>query len=63
MAREYEVKYAVLGLRFSLDGFTRMIWANARFDDSVNADGTPGANVYTIGVRWDLSKRGWHKTY
>jgi predicted porin len=62
LARDYKIQYSVLGLRFSFDGFTRMIWANVRFDNSVNADGTPGSNVYTLGVRWDLSKRGWHLT-
>lgn len=60
LARDYQVRYGVLGIRYSIDGFTRMIWANVRYDDSVNADGSSGSNVYTIGVRWDLSKRGWH---
>lgn len=62
LARDYRIRYGVLGLRYTLDGFKRMIWANVRIDDSVKADGTPGSNVYTIGVRWDPSKRGWHST-
>lgn len=62
LARYYRLKYAVAGIRYTFDEFRRMIWANVRIDDSVNADGTPGANVYTIGIRWDLSKRGWHRS-
>lgn len=62
LARDYRIRYGVLGLRYTFDDFTHMIWANVRFDDSVNADGTPGANVYTVGFRWDLKKRGWHRS-
>jgi hypothetical protein len=60
LAREYQVKYAVVGLRFTFDDFRRMIYANIRYDDSRNADGTSGSNVYTVGIRWDLSRLGWH---
>ena len=57
---EYRVRYGVVGLRFTFQEFRRMIFMNLRVDDSVNADGSAGASVLTIGVRWDLSKRGWH---
>ena len=53
-------KYAVVGFLYTFDDFRRMIYANIQYDDSINADGTPGTNVYTIGIRWDLSKHGWH---
>ncbi len=59
-AGDYRVKYAVAGLRYTFEDFRRMIFANVRFNDGVDADGTPQATVYTVGVRWDLSKRGWH---
>jgi hypothetical protein len=59
--RNYRVRYAVAGLRYSFDDFRRMIFANVRIDDSFNADGTPGSDVFTIGIRWDLSKRGWRR--
>ncbi|MDH3690235.1 MAG: hypothetical protein OEU36_12230 [Gammaproteobacteria bacterium] len=59
-AGDYRVKYAVVGLRYSFERYRPMIFANVRINDDIDADGTPGANVYTIGVRWDLSKRGWH---
>jgi hypothetical protein len=61
LTRDYRVRYVVAGLRYSFDDFRRMIFANVRLDDSRNADGTPGSNVFTIGIRWDLSKRGWHR--
>lgn len=60
LAGEYRVRYAVLGLRYTLDEFRHMLFANVRLNDGRDADGTPGANVYTVGIRWDLSKRGWH---
>ena len=56
----FRVNYAVLGLRYSFEDFRRMIWANVRISDGFSADGTPGSNVYTIGIRWDMSRRGWH---
>ena len=59
-ARSYRVRYGILGLRYTFDDFRRMIFANVQIDDGVAADGTPVSNIYTIGVRWDLSKRGWH---
>ena len=59
-ARSYRIRYAVAGLRYTFEDFRRMIYVNVRFDDSIDADGTPGGNIYTIGVRWDLSKLGWH---
>ena len=58
-AGEFRVKYSLLGLRYSFEDFRRMIWANVRVNDGLNADGSERSNVYTIGIRWDLSKRGW----
>lgn len=60
-AGAYEVEYALLELRYSIDDFRRMVFANVKFNDSSLANGTPAGNVFTIGVQWDLSKRGWHK--
>ncbi len=60
LARDFRVRYAVAGLRYTFDDFRRMLYANVRIDDSVNADGTSGTNVFTVGIRWDLSKLGWH---
>jgi outer membrane protein N len=63
LARDYRVRYAVAGFRYSFDEFRRMIFVNFRIDDSLNADGRPGSDVFTIGIRWDLSKRGWHRPH
>lgn len=59
-ARDYRVRYLVAGLRYTFNEFRQMIYANVQIDDSIDADGSPRGNVYTVGVRWDLSKRGWH---
>ncbi len=60
-AGEFRTRYAILGLRrtFKNAGFRFMVWANVRLNDGRSAAGTPLSNVYTIGIRWDLSKRGW----
>jgi hypothetical protein len=50
-----------LELRYSFTAFRQMFFANVRFNDGVKADGTPGDNVYTIGVKWDMAKHGWQK--
>ena len=59
-AGDFRIRYAVLGVRYSFEDFRRMLWANVRINEGLNADGTRRPNVYTIGIRWDLSKRGWH---
>lgn len=59
-AGDYRVRYTVAGLRYTFNGFRQMIFANVQFDNGFNTDGAARSNVYTIGIRWDLSKRGWH---
>jgi predicted porin len=61
-AGDFRVRYAMLGLRHTFDNkdFRFMVFANVRLNDGRNAAGTHLSNVYTIGIRWDLSKRGWH---
>ena len=60
-AGEYRVDYAVLGLRYTFDDFRRMIFANVRLNSDLDADGAPRSDVYAVGLRWDLSTRGWHQ--
>jgi hypothetical protein len=60
-AGAYEVNYFLLEMRYTIDDFRRMIFANVKFDDSKQTDGSAAGNVLTIGMQWDLSKRGWHK--
>ena len=58
-AGAFRIRYGILGLRYSFEDFRRMLWANVRINDGLNQDGSSRANVYTVGIRWDLSKRGW----
>ena len=53
-AGDYEIRYGVLGLRYSLDGLNRMLYAEWRIDDGRFTDGSRGSNEFTVGVRWDL---------
>jgi outer membrane protein N len=53
-AGKYLVKYGVVGLRYSFDNFSKMLFANAKLDEGRKADGTNISNTYTIGIRWDL---------
>ena len=61
-AGDYKVEYGIIGGRYSIDGFSKMFYFNARFDNGSLADGTSLGNTYTIGVRWDLDKEfNWLK--
>lgn len=53
-AGDFNINYGVIGVRYSIRGFSQMIFANARIESSNTTDGAQPANVYTIGVRWDL---------
>ena len=53
-AGRYRTKYGVLGLRYSIKGFQRLVFLEARFDKSREFDGTPIGDSATIGVRWDF---------
>ena len=57
LAGDYRVLYGVFGVRLTFDGFQRMIYANYKLDDSRNADGTRGANVLTLGIRWKFRQQ------
>ena len=53
-AGRYRVKYGVLGLRYSIKAFQRLLFLEARFDKSRETDGTPIGDSVTFGVRWDF---------
>jgi len=53
-AGEYEIAYAVLGLRYTLDSFNRMLYAEYRVDGGKLWNGTERKNEFTIGFRWDF---------
>ena len=54
LAGLYRVKYAVLGLRYSIKEFRRLVYVEARFDSSRDADGTQIGDSVALGVRWDF---------
>jgi predicted porin len=53
-AGEYELLYGVLGLRYSIDDFNRLVYAEWRLDSTTTEDGDNLGNIFTIGVRWDF---------
>jgi len=59
-AGDYRIRYLMTGLRYTFDDFRRMIFANIRINDGLNADGSEQENIYTIGIKWDLTSQGWH---
>lgn len=53
-AGEYDVAYWVIGLRYTLDSFNRMLYAEYRMENGNLYDGTPRKNELTLGIRWDF---------
>jgi outer membrane protein N len=53
-AGQYETAYWVLGLRYTLDSFNRMLYVEYRIDNGTLYDGTPRKNELTLGFRWDF---------
>ena len=54
LAGLYRVKYGVLGLRYSIKEFRRLVYLEARYDKSRNADGSPIGDSAAFGIRWDF---------
>lgn len=50
----YRLKYGVLGLRYSIKEFQRLVFLEARFDKSRETDGTQIGDSVTVGVRWNF---------
>jgi outer membrane protein N len=57
-AGNYQVKYGVVGLRYSFEKFNRMLYANVRFDSSTTSDANERglSNTYTVGIRWNIPR-------
>ncbi|MEH6552324.1 MAG: porin [Pseudomonadales bacterium] len=53
-AGDYVLKYGVLGVRYTLDSFRRMIYIEWRDDHGRLANGQQKKSEVTIGIRWDL---------
>ena len=53
-AGEYELLYGIIGLRYSIDDFNRLAYAEWRIDSTVSETGERLGNIFTIGIRWDF---------
>jgi predicted porin len=53
-AGEYELLYGVVGLRYSINEFNRLAYAEWRMDSTTTESGDDLGNIFTIGVRWDF---------
>ena len=53
-AGEYELLYGIVGLRYSIDDFNRLAYAEWRLDSTISEAGEELGNIFTIGVRWDF---------
>ena len=53
-AGAFETAYWIFGIRYTLDSFNRMLYAEFRIDNGKLFDGTPRKNELTIGFRWDF---------
>lgn len=51
-AGRFKLGYAVLGFRYTIESFERMIYAEYRIENSVLANGDPVPNIFTVGFRW-----------
>ncbi len=52
-AGDYLVKFGIVGLRYTLDDFRRMVFIEARIDNSLSAQGVPLRDSVSVGIRWD----------
>ena len=53
-AGQYELKYGVIGLRYSIDDFKRLVYAELRLDNTISENGEELGDIYTVGMRWDF---------
>ena len=53
-AGQYELLYGILGLRYSIDDFNRLAYAEWRIDNTISENGEALGDIFTIGVRWDF---------
>lgn len=51
-ARNYELDYTVIGLRYSIKGFSRMFYVENRFDHGTTFDNKKHGNQIAAGIRW-----------
>jgi len=51
---QYRTKYGVVGLRYSIKEFQRLVFLEARLDTSRETDGSMVGNSVAFGVRWNF---------
>ena len=51
---DYDVKYGVLGLHYSIDASNRLLYVEWKDDHGTLTDGRKRKNELTLGIRWDL---------
>lgn len=54
LAGDYRIKFGVIGLRYTLRGFDRFLYANLRAERSRRQNGDAIGNVVTAGLRWNF---------
>ncbi|VAX10150.1 hypothetical protein MNBD_GAMMA25-626 [hydrothermal vent metagenome] len=52
-AGQYQVKSRIIGLRYTIDDFRRMIFVEARIDNGLTAAGNTLPDSVSVGIRWD----------
>ena len=53
-AGEFEIRNAIVGVRYTLDSFNRMLYAEYRIEGGSLYNGTRVKNELTLGFRWDF---------
>ena len=53
-AGQYELKYGVVGLRYSINNFKRVVYAELTLDNTISENGEKLGDIYTVGMRWDF---------
>ncbi len=51
---QYELLYGIIGLRYSIDDFDRLAYAEWRIDNTISENGEKLGDIFTVGVRWDF---------
>ena len=51
-AKNYALDYTVVGLRYSIKGFSRMFYVENRFDNGTTFDNKKRGNQIAAGIRW-----------
>lgn len=53
-AGEFEIRYAVIGARYTFGSFERMVYTEFKHNQSRTVSGASGKDELSLGVRWDF---------